>query len=77
MPIVPLRVVEPSDEQAEVVRPQGPGPFLESDGDDTWVCGGCGRVLCREMNETVIDVEEDTVLVMQCPDCGAGNLLPT
>ena len=60
------------------MRPTGPGPFLESDGEDTWVCGGCGRVLCRYMNDTVlVEGEGDGPLVMQCPDCGAGHELPT
>jgi hypothetical protein len=30
------------------------------------------------MNETVlIEIEVDGPVVMQCPDCGAGNELPT
>ena len=77
MPIISLRVLDLPDERAGFMQPQGPGPFIESDGDDTWVCGGCGRVLCVDMNDTVgIEVEFDGPLVMQCPDCGAGNRIP-
>ncbi len=66
------------EEGGGLLQPQGPGPFLEDNGDDTWVCGKCGRVLCCDMNDTVL-VEDEVVapVVMQCPDCGVGNEIPT
>lgn len=49
---------------------KGKFAVIKGEGNDNYICGACGNVICQNVNRgQIID------LVIACPNCGSYNIL--
>lgn len=65
-------IPKPKEGTASVLvqEEKGKHPFFKGDGEDNYLCGECGFILCENIKHGQI-----TAVVLKCPNCGSCNTI--
>jgi len=75
VPAIRMTVIaEPADgRRAVLMRQNQEGPLIQGEGDLTCLCGSCGFVLLKDMDNGHVFVD----VVFKCPTCESFNEIPS
>jgi hypothetical protein len=66
-----LKVIpKPDNPNTTVLRVRFRGPAVVGDGPDNYLCGACGKILCKNIAHGQI-----ASVVFNCDDCGSYNAI--